>query len=122
MRSGEPFRRVGRRRSAPARTCAMLSAAQMKNERGPDDMSDATPKVLVVEDEAEIRRFVRMALEQQGYDVSEADGVKRGLIEAGTRRPDMVILDLGLPDGDGVDLLRDLRTWSENTPSSAMAK
>jgi len=76
-------------------------------------MSDATPKVLVVEDEAEIRRFVRMALEQQGYDVSEADGVRRGLIEAGTRRPDMVILDLGLPDGDGVDLLRDLRTWSD---------
>ena len=76
-------------------------------------MSDPTAKVLVVEDEAEIRRFVRMALEQQGYDVSEADGVKRGLIEAGTRRPDMVILDLGLPDGDGVDLLRDLRTWSD---------
>jgi two-component system, OmpR family, KDP operon response regulator KdpE len=45
--------------------------------------------------------------------VHEADGVKRGLIEAGTRRPDLVVLDLGLPDGDGVDLIRDLRTWSE---------
>jgi len=76
-------------------------------------MSDATPKVLIIEDEAEIRRFVRLALEQQGFDVAEADGVKRGLIEAGTRRPAIVILDLGLPDGDGVELLRDLRTWSE---------
>src|SRR5207344_1480877 len=76
-------------------------------------MSDPTPKVLVVEDEVEIRRFVRMALEQEGYDVSEADGVKRGLVEAGTRRPDLVILDLGLPDGDGVDFIRGLRGWSQ---------
>jgi two-component system KDP operon response regulator KdpE len=76
-------------------------------------MSDSTPKVLVVEDEAEIRRFVRMSLELEGFDVFEADGVKRGLIEAGTRHPDLVILDLGLPDGDGVDLIRDLRAWSD---------
>jgi len=76
-------------------------------------MSEPTPKVLVVEDEAEIRRFVRLALEREGFEVYEADGVKRGLIEAGTRRPDLVVLDLGLPDGDGVDLIRDLRTWSE---------
>jgi two-component system, OmpR family, KDP operon response regulator KdpE len=69
--------------------------------------------VLVVEDEAEIRRFVRMSLEREGFDVFEADGVKRGLIEAGTRRPDLVVLDLGLPDGDGVDLIRDLRGWSD---------
>lgn len=76
-------------------------------------MSDPTPKVLVVEDEAEIRRFVRMSLELDGFDVYEAAGVKRGLIEAGTRHPDLVILDLGLPDGDGVDLIRDLRAWSD---------
>jgi two-component system KDP operon response regulator KdpE len=76
-------------------------------------MSDATPKVLVVEDEAEIRRFVRLALERDGFEVHEADGVQRGLIEAGTRHPDIVILDLGLPDGDGVDLIRDLRSWSD---------
>jgi two-component system KDP operon response regulator KdpE len=76
-------------------------------------VSDATSKVLVVEDEAEIRRFVRMSLELEGFDVSEADGVKRGLIEAGTRHPDLVIVDLGLPDGDGVDLIRDLRAWSD---------
>lgn len=76
-------------------------------------MSDATPKVLVVEDEAEIRRFVRMSLELDGFEVFEADSVKRGLIEAGTRHPDLVILDLGLPDGDGEDLIRDLRAWSD---------
>ena len=76
-------------------------------------MSDPTPKVLVIEDEADIRRFVRMSLELEGFEVCEADGVQRGLIEAGTRRPDLVVLDLGLPDGDGVDLIRDLRTWSD---------
>ena len=76
-------------------------------------MSETTSRVLVVEDEAEIRRFVRMALERDGFEVFEADGVERGLIEAGTRRPDLVVLDLGLPDGDGVDLIRDLRSWSD---------
>ena len=76
-------------------------------------MTEPTVKVLVIEDEAEIRRFVRWSLEAEGIEVSEADGVKRGLIEAGTRRPDMVVLDLGLPDGDGVDFIRDLRTWSD---------
>lgn len=75
-------------------------------------MSEIRTRVLIVEDEADIRRFVRMALESDGYEAFEADGVKRGLIEAGTRRPQLVILDLGLPDGDGVDFIRDLRTWS----------
>lgn len=75
-------------------------------------MSMAKARILVVEDEAEIRRVVRLILETQGYDVYEADGIRRGLIEAGTRRPDLLVLDLGLPDGDGVELIRDLRTWS----------
>ena len=75
-------------------------------------MSQQQTRVLIVEDEADIRRFVRMALENEGYEAFEADGVKRGLIEAGTRRPDLIILDLGLPDGDGVDFIRDLRSWS----------
>jgi len=78
-------------------------------------MTDASPRVLVVEDDVEIRRFVCMSLEREDFEVYEADGVQRGLIEAGTRRPDLVVLDLGLPDGDGVDLIRDLRTWS-NVP------
>ena len=68
--------------------------------------------ILIVEDEADIRRFVRLTLETEGHTVHEAATLQRGLIEAGTRRPDLVVLDLGLPDGDGVDLIRDLRTWS----------
>ncbi|HEY3431710.1 MAG TPA: two-component system response regulator KdpE [Rhodocyclaceae bacterium] len=75
-------------------------------------MSDPAPVVIVVEDEPAIRRFIHMALESEGCDVYEADSLKRGLIEAGTRKPDMVVLDLGLPDGNGVDFIRDLRTWS----------
>ncbi|WP_374569301.1 two-component system response regulator KdpE [Ideonella sp.] len=75
-------------------------------------MSDHPMRVLIVEDEADIRRFVRLALESEGHEVFEADGVKRALIDAGTRRPDVVVLDLGLPDGDGVDFIRDLRGWS----------
>jgi len=70
-------------------------------------------KVLVVEDEVEIRRFIRLSLEAESLEVAEADSVQRGLIEAGTRRPDLVVLDLGLPDGDGIDFIRGLRTWSE---------
>lgn len=68
--------------------------------------------VLLVEDEQVIRRFVRTALEDEGCRVHEADTLQRGLLEAGTRKPDLIILDLGLPDGDGVDFIRDLRTWS----------
>jgi len=76
-------------------------------------MSEPVQRILVVEDEAEIRRFVSLALSREQFEVFEADGVERGLIEAGTRRPDLVVLDLGLPDGDGVDLIRQLRTWSD---------
>ena len=75
-------------------------------------MSDIRAKVLIIEDEADIRRFVRVALESEGHETFEADCIKRGLIEAGTRSPELVILDLGLPDGDGVDFIRDLRGWS----------
>jgi len=76
-------------------------------------MSEPQTVVIVVEDEPKIRRFIRMALEAEGCQVFEADSMQRGLIEAGTRAPDMVVLDLGLPDGDGVDFIRDLRAWSE---------
>lgn len=76
-------------------------------------MSTTAPTVIVVEDEEKIRRFIKLALEAEHLEVFEADSVKRGLIEAGTRQPDLVVLDLGLPDGDGIELIRDLRTWSE---------
>jgi two-component system KDP operon response regulator KdpE len=75
-------------------------------------MSPAGSQILIVEDEAHIRRFVRLALEAEGHTVHEAENYQRGLIEAGTRRPDLVVLDLGLPDGDGVGLIRELRQWS----------
>lgn len=69
-------------------------------------------QILIIEDEVHIRRFVRLALEAEGHTVHEAENYQRGLIETGTRRPDLVVLDLGLPDGDGVELIRDLRQWS----------
>ncbi|AMO83887.1 MAG: two-component system response regulator KdpE [Enterobacterales bacterium] len=75
-------------------------------------MNQTPINVLIVEDEKEIRRFVRSALENEGWRVFDADTLQRGLIEAGTRKPDLIILDLGLPDGDGLDFIRDLRQWS----------
>ena len=67
---------------------------------------------MIVEDDPTIRLFVRRALEGEGLRVFEAQTLARGLIEAGTRRPDLVILDLGLPDGDGRDFITALRAWS----------
>lgn len=70
------------------------------------------PVALVVEDEPQIRRFVRMALEGEGWQVHLAETLKRGMIDAGTRSPDLIVLDLGLPDGDGLSLIRAVRAWS----------
>ena len=75
-------------------------------------MTEPTPTALLVEDEPQIRRFVRTALEAEGWQVFEAETLQRGLTDAGTRKPDLVILDLGLPDGDGVDFIIDVRGWS----------
>jgi two-component system KDP operon response regulator KdpE len=70
-------------------------------------------KVLLIEDEKQIRRFIRAAVAEEGCTVLEAETMARGLVEAGASRPDLLILDLGLPDGDGIDLIRDVRTWSD---------
>ncbi|AKA39619.1 two-component system response regulator KdpE [Yersinia ruckeri] len=75
-------------------------------------MTISPATILIVEDEKEIRRFVRTALESEGWRVFESETLQRGLIEAGTRKPDLIILDLGLPDGDGLTYIRDLRQWS----------
>lgn len=69
--------------------------------------------VLIVEDELAISRFLRTALEGDGLRVYDAGTLQRGLIEAATRKPDLVILDLGLPDGDGIDFIREVRQWSQ---------
>src|SRR5262245_47118823 len=76
-------------------------------------MTDPVLTALVIEDEPQIRRFVRLTLEDEGWQVHETGTCKQGLIDAGTRRPDLLVLDLGLPDGDGVELIRDLRGWSQ---------
>jgi two-component system KDP operon response regulator KdpE len=73
------------------------------------------PTAIVIEDEPQIRRFVRGALETEGWQVHEASTLRDGLAAAGTRQPDLLVLDLGLPDGDGVALIRDVRGWS-NVP------
>lgn len=70
------------------------------------------PQILVVEDEQQIRRFVRTALEGEGCRVSEAGTCGQALIDAGNCHPDLVILDLGLPDGDGSRFIQDFRAWS----------
>jgi len=75
-------------------------------------MSTHPPVAVVIEDEPQIRRFVRGALEAEGWQVHEAETLQRGLAEAGTRKPDLLVLDLGLPDGDGLALIRDVRGWS----------
>lgn len=70
------------------------------------------PRILIVEDEADIRRFVRLSLEREGMTVFEAGNAAQGRVEAASRQPDLLILDLGLPDGDGKALIRELRAWS----------
>jgi two-component system KDP operon response regulator KdpE len=76
-------------------------------------MSTTVANVLIIEDEKQIRRFVRAALEEENCQVTEAQTIAQGLIEAGQSKPDLIILDLGLPDGDGLALIRDLRSWSD---------
>jgi two-component system KDP operon response regulator KdpE len=73
---------------------------------------DTTPEVLVIDDEKQIRRLLRFTLEDAGYAVREADTGHSGLVAAAHRPPDAIILDLGLPDLPGVDVLKRLREWS----------
>ena len=77
-----------------------------------DEIKTTSNVAVLVEDERQIRRFVRAALEAEGWKVFEAETIRQGLVEAGTRKPDLIVLDLGLPDGNGVDFIRDVRGWS----------
>jgi two-component system KDP operon response regulator KdpE len=75
-------------------------------------MTEAHATILVVEDEPEIRRFLRTSLATEDYRVVEAETGERGAIEAGTLKPDLAIIDLGLPDIDGIEVIRRIRKWS----------
>ena len=74
---------------------------------------NAERTVLMIDDEPPIRRLLRLTLEPQGYRVFEADNGQMGLQEAAARRPDVIVLDLGLPDIDGLTVLKRLREWSQ---------
>jgi two-component system KDP operon response regulator KdpE len=75
-------------------------------------VTEAHATILVIEDEPEIRRFLRTSLASEDYRVVEAETGERGAIEAGTLKPDLAIIDLGLPDIDGIEVIRRIRKWS----------
>jgi two-component system KDP operon response regulator KdpE len=75
-------------------------------------MSEPVVNLVLIEDDKEIRRFLHSALGASGFQVWPAETAERGLIEAATRQPELIILDLGLPDRDGLDVIRDLRAWT----------
>ncbi len=75
-------------------------------------MTEPRATILVVEDEPEIRRFLRASLGAEGYRVVESATGQRGIVDAGSHKPDLVIVDLGLPDVDGLQVVRRIREWS----------
>jgi two-component system, OmpR family, KDP operon response regulator KdpE len=75
-------------------------------------VSETRSTILVVEDEPEIRRFLRSSLGAEGYRVVESPTGRRGTLDAGMHKPDLAIVDLGLPDFDGVEVIRRIREWS----------
>jgi two-component system KDP operon response regulator KdpE len=75
-------------------------------------MATSGPLVLLIEDEPQMRRFLRAALESHDFQLVEAGTGREGLAQATGRNPDVILLDLGLPDGDGIDLTRRMREWS----------
>jgi two-component system KDP operon response regulator KdpE len=80
-----------------------------------DDAATTTnaPLVLVIEDDSQIRRFLRVTLGSSGYQLLEATSAQEGIKHASLQHPDLIILDLTLPDGDGLDVARQLREWSQ---------
>jgi two-component system KDP operon response regulator KdpE len=75
-------------------------------------MNANPPIILLIEDERQMRRFLRVTLQTEGYGVIEADTAADGLSQAAMRNPDIILLDLGLPDMDGLDLIERIREWS----------
>jgi two-component system, OmpR family, KDP operon response regulator KdpE len=75
-------------------------------------MTDPGPLILVIEDEPQMRRFLRVSLTSNGYQVSETETASDGLAQAAARNPDLILLDLGLPDQDGLTVTQRLREWA----------
>jgi two-component system KDP operon response regulator KdpE len=75
-------------------------------------MADPRPTILIIEDEPAMRHFLRTSFDLGGYKVIESPTGRRGSIDAGTHKPDLAIVDLGLPDLDGIDVIRNIRQWS----------
>jgi len=75
-------------------------------------MAKSDPVIIVIEDDPSIRRFLRTSLSTHAFNVFEADTAKQGIIEVGIRKPDLLILDMGLPDMDGFDVIKAIRAWS----------
>jgi two-component system KDP operon response regulator KdpE len=75
-------------------------------------VADPRPTIMLVEDEPDIRRFLRASLGAEDYRVVESPSGRRGTIDAATHKPDLAIVDLGLPDFDGVEVIRRIRSWS----------
>jgi len=89
-----------------------MAEKESMGETGSTRPSATGPVVLVIEDEPPIRRFLRPTLASQGYRLVEAETGEDGVLQAATRQPDLVILDLGLPDLDGLQVIRRLREWT----------
>lgn len=75
-------------------------------------MKETPPTILLIEDERQMRRFLRVTLQSEKYGVLEAETAADGLSQVATRNPDIVLLDLGLPDMDGLEVIEKLREWS----------
>jgi two-component system KDP operon response regulator KdpE len=78
--------------------------------------SGVSPEILIIEDDEEIRRFLRTTLSADHYRLREATTAAEGLRLAVVRRPDVILLDLGLPDADGIEVIREVRKWNRNLP------
>ena len=102
-------------RSAVERGAFTVYLGRQTLEDAPKRMPPETrkPEVVVIDDELQIRRLLRVTLESGGFSVRDCDSGQVGLGEVAFRRPDIVVLDLGLPDMPGVDVLRRLREWTQ---------
>src|SRR5579862_5458015 len=98
---------------APCGRRRVNAVREQRGTRGRDPMNEELkPQILVVDDEPQMRKFVRLALSSHGYRVLEAGNAVEGIQQATSYAPDVVLLDLGLPDKDGIEVVKLLREWS----------